>query len=170
MAESDVRRKAELVIVGELKNFTNKTNEELKMIGLTRAEADALAAWAILTSRGGTDSVDKQAAVESPPFVVAEAQDGQELIAEGVARDGLDNTWQINMGVAYVTELYDALPEDHSASVQLLRKGLQAIRPGYEPDLKFRLHGINILGLDDFEDAEKRARGDVYSLVIGCSG
>ena len=37
-------------------------------------------------------------------------------------------------------------------------------------DLKFILHGINIIGQDDFEDGEKRARGDIFSLAIWCSG
>jgi len=170
MAENDARRKSELVIAGELKNFTNKTNAQLLEIGLTRADADALASWQILPSRGGTDNADKKPAVQIPPFVVVEVQESNETIADGVAPDGLDNTWQMNLGVAYVTELNDALPEDHSANVQILRKGLQAIRPGYEPDLKYRLHGMSILGQDYFEDAEKRLRGDVYSLVLGCSG
>lgn len=170
MAEYDVRRKAELVITGELLNFTNYTDEQLTERGLTRVEADALAGLNILPSRGGTDNVAEKPAVEVAPFVTAEAQDGEELIADGVAPGGLDNTWKINLGVAYITELDDALPKEHAATVQLLRKGLQAIRPGYEPDLKFRLHGLNILGQDDFEDATKRARGDVFSLVLGCSG
>lgn len=170
MDEQDVRRKSELVIAGELKNFTNKTNAELLDVGLTRTEADALAAMTILPSRGGTDNAAKEAVVEVPPFVVVEAQDSQELIGDGAAKGGPDNTWQINLGVAYVTVIEDTIPEDHSAKVQLLRKGLQAIRPGYEPDLKFRLHGLNIFGLDDFEDTAKAARGDVYSLIVGCSG
>jgi len=31
---------------------------------------------------------------------------------------------------------------------------LQAIRPGEDLTLKFILHGINIIGQDDFEDGE----------------
>jgi len=49
-------------------------------------------------------------------------------------------------------------------------RGLQAIRPGEDLTLKFILHGINIIGQDDFEDGEKRARGDIFSLAIWCSG
>ncbi len=170
--ENDVRRKSELVVAGELKNFTNKTDEDLKNIGLTRTDADTLAAWKILVSRGGTDNPEEEAAVQVPPFVVVEAQDGEELLADDIrlVSEKNENAWKVNMAVAYVTELVDALPKDHSANVQLLRKGIQAIRPGYEPDLKYRLHGLNILGLDDFEDTAKRARGDIFSLVLGCSG
>ena len=56
-------------------------------------------------------------------------------------------------------------------------RGLQAIRPGEDLTLKFILHGINIIGQDDFEVAvcpavlkTFRARGDIFSLAIWCSG
>ena len=45
-------------------------------------------------------------------------------------------------------------------------RGLQAIRPGEDLTLKFILHGINIIGQEDFQDEEKRGRGDIFSLAI----
>lgn len=171
MAEQDPRRKAEVVIAGELKNFKNKTDQELALIGLTRLEADTLGSWSILVSRGGTDNPQEEAAVQEPPFVLVEAQEGEEVVSTGRrVPDGLENTWLVNLAVGYITNLDDVLPKDHSRNVNLLRKGIQAIRPGYDPVENFRLHGLDILGADDFEDKEKRARGDLFSIVVGCSG
>jgi hypothetical protein len=149
--ENDIRRKAEIVLAAEL---------------TSRLPND----WTILVSRGGggSESESGEPTEHIPPFVVVEAQGSEELRADFF--DHNENIWQMNVAIGYVTELTDTLPIDHSQNLRKVLEAISGILPGYDADHKFRLHGIDILGTDDFEDPAKQARGDIITVVIGCSG
>jgi hypothetical protein len=143
MAEADIRRKSEVVIRNEL--------------------ASRLTDWLILVARGGTDNTAEEATVQIPPFVVVQARAAEKMITG-------EPTWTVSLAVGYVTELTDMLPKDHAAKLQELYNALEDIHPGFDEEQIYRLHGIDILDANVFEDAEKRARGDIISCILGCSG
>lgn len=142
--ENDIRRKTEIVLRDEL---------------ATRLGVG----WKVLVARGGTDNPDEEAAVQTPPFVVVQARAAEKTMAQ-------ENTWLVNVAVGYVTELTDTLPKDHSANLRTVLVALEGILPGYDPDQKFRLHGIDVMDTNAFSDQPKRARGDIITCVVGCSG
>jgi hypothetical protein len=144
MAEADIRRKAEIVIRNELASRLDDT-------------------WNILVARGGTDNPAEEATVQIPPFVVVQGRAAEKMITG-------EPTWTISLAVGYVTELTDTLPKDHASKVQQLYNAIEEIPAGFDVDQNFRLHGIDILDANVFEDADKRARGDIINCTLGCSG
>lgn len=137
-ATSEIKRKAELVIVAEL--------------------AAALPDLAILPSRGGSDSADS--APVPTVFVVVEALNAEKRLAQ-------EDTYFIEMAAGYITPLYDVAIGDHALNFKRLMDAIKAIRGGWSAEHQMQMHGLDVTGTESFSDTEKRAHGDTVSFVMG---
>ena len=103
---------------------------------------------------------DPEATELIPPYAVVESRDAEKMMAN-------EDTWMVAMGLGYVTHIEDPYDPSKVRDIQL---ALEAIKPGYDGEHEIVVHGLDVSGVDDFEDSEKRARGDVISFTLACSG
>lgn len=125
-------------------------------------ELQTLLEWEVFVSRG--PDVNQAALVSprmEPPFILLEAEEGEELIA--------GRLWSIPLLVGFVTALTDTQPSEHSKKVDQLYAALRSIpAPAADPDLNFRLDGFDVQRADSFTDESRQARADYYRLAVGC--
>lgn len=138
--ESEIKRKAELVIVAEL--------------------AAALPDLTILPSRGGGDAADS--APTPDVFVVVEALKAEKRLAQ-------EDTFFVEMAAGYITPLYDVPITEHAVNFKRLMDAVKAIRRGWSVAQEMMLHGLDVGETESFSDTERRAHGDTVSFVIGCT-
>lgn len=139
-AESEIKRKAELLVVEEL--------------------AAALPDLTILPSRGGSDTADS--APVPLVFVVVEALTAEKRLAQ-------EETYFVEMAAGYITPLYDVPIGEHAVNFKRLNDALKAIRQGWSVTQEMMLHGLDVTATESFEDTERRAHGDTISFAIGCT-
>lgn len=124
-------------------------------------------------SKGGTDTGEVTSA--EPPFGFVMVTGAENLMVPG------QGVWRLAVKVCYLSHLGDGTVQAHSAMVHEVEKavGLLMSNAGrwnpmgalgvVDAARHLIVHGCQLVGSDEFSDAEEHTRGDVFTLTMGVS-
>ncbi len=140
------------------------TNSEIKRkveLWLCAKLGQAVPGLTFVPAKGGDDSND--AADLIPPYCFVEAGEMNKVLPG-------EPTYEGEASVTYVTHIDDTSSTVHSATVRQISDSLAGLDRGFDPAQGLIVHGTDISGTDEVEDAEKQSHGDVITVAIGCTG
>jgi hypothetical protein len=112
-------------------------------------------------AKGGDDYND--AADLVPPYCFVEAGE-MNMVLPG------EPTYEGEASVTYVTHIDDTSSTAHSVAVRQISDALAGLDRGFDLAQGLIVHGTDVSGTDEVEDAERQSHGDVITVAIGYTG
>ena len=135
--------------------FDIKRKAELTLVGLL---GEMLPDLSFYPSKGGDD--DGGVTLPRPPFGAIWIDNAEKTI-------GYERTYLLTGNVVWVSRESKNDVADQSDTVTQIYNAILTITNGADPDRSLMVHGIDISTVNEFNDAERQAHGDVITFTMG---
>lgn len=136
----DIKRKAELCLVGLL--------------------GELLPDLSFYPSKGGDD--DGGVTLPRPPFGAIWIEDAEKTVA-------YERTYLLTGNIVWVSRESKTDVADQSDTVTQIYNAILTIESGADPNHQLIVHGIDISVVNEFNDADRQAHGDVITFTMGAT-
>jgi len=135
--------------------FDIKRKAELTLVSLL---GEMLPDLSFYPSKGGDD--DGGVTLPRPPFGAIWIDNAEKTI-------GYERTYLLTGNVVWVSRESKNDVADQSDTVTQIYNAILTITNGADPDHSLIVHGIDVSTVNEFNDAERQAHGDVITFTMG---